>query len=82
MHATQVRAHTQRKLTRFVCIAENVTYVCENQTARIACPDGLFIQLLVANYGRFATHICNEGGRAFPNTMCSYEQTLEKLMGM
>jgi hypothetical protein len=66
----------------FVCIAENVTYVCENETGKISCPDGLFIQLLLANYGRFDTHTCNDRGVTFPNTMCSYEKTLEILLKM
>uniref|UniRef100_A0A914UR48 Sushi domain-containing protein n=1 Tax=Plectus sambesii TaxID=2011161 RepID=A0A914UR48_9BILA len=58
------------------------TYVCENETGEISCPDGLFIHLLVANYGRFSVQTCNKRGVNYPNTMCSNEKTMEKLMEM
>lgn len=50
--------------------------VCEGDYANFSCPEGQYISLNIANYGRFSLGICNKDGIADWSTTCQNSQTL------
>uniref|UniRef100_A0A158R432 Latrophilin Cirl n=1 Tax=Syphacia muris TaxID=451379 RepID=A0A158R432_9BILA len=50
--------------------------VCEGDYANFSCPEGKYISLNIANYGRFSLGICNKDGVADWSTTCQNSQTL------
>uniref|UniRef100_A0A7E4ULD6 Latrophilin Cirl n=1 Tax=Panagrellus redivivus TaxID=6233 RepID=A0A7E4ULD6_PANRE len=50
---------------------------CEGETAKLSCPDGLVIDIALANYGRFSVNPCNPDGLTNLSTACLNKDTLD-----
>lgn len=49
---------------------------CEGEEANLECPPGLYIDIQLANYGRFTLSLCNPTHRTDLTTTCQNNRTL------
>ncbi|EFO15814.1 hypothetical protein LOAG_12695, partial [Loa loa] len=49
---------------------------CENDEANLECPIGRYIDIRLANYGRFTLSLCNPSHRTDLSTTCQNDRTL------
>uniref|UniRef100_A0A914RL40 SUEL-type lectin domain-containing protein n=1 Tax=Parascaris equorum TaxID=6256 RepID=A0A914RL40_PAREQ len=53
--------------------------VCEGEHANLSCPEGRYIAIRLANYGRFTISQCNPTFNTELSTTCQNDKTLSIL---